>query len=203
MGDRDNPISVRSKRRITESLLELMHDTQFSKISIKDIVEKAGLTRQTFYHNFESKEEVLIHKEGELFEDFLHYLAQHQITKWESIVLYYFRYWQRNADFLRLLIKNNLVYVLEVNVPQYYPTVRGGLNLEKTELTETEFQQVYSFCSGGIINMLVSWVQTGMVLNAQEMTDLAMKLLDGTVLRNNPEVFWFPSMLEGLDQNQN
>lgn len=48
MGDRDNPISVRSKRRITESLLELMHERPFSKISIKDIVERAGLTRQTF-----------------------------------------------------------------------------------------------------------------------------------------------------------
>ena len=31
----------------------------FVKITVKDIVAKAGLTRQTFYHNFETKEEVL------------------------------------------------------------------------------------------------------------------------------------------------
>lgn len=45
MGGRDNPISIRSKRKITDSLLSLMREYPFSKISIKDIVERAGLTR--------------------------------------------------------------------------------------------------------------------------------------------------------------
>jgi len=70
MLERDNPISVRSKRLITEALLEIMEEVPFAKISIRDIVDKAGLTRQTFYHNFESKEDVLIHKLDDLFDGF-------------------------------------------------------------------------------------------------------------------------------------
>ena len=57
MIERENPISVRSKRLITDALISIMEEKPFSKISIRDIVEKAGLTRQTFYHNFDSKEE--------------------------------------------------------------------------------------------------------------------------------------------------
>lgn len=192
MGERDNPISVRSKRRITESLLELMRDIPFSRISIKDIVERAGLTRQTFYHNFDSKEEVLMHKEGELFDEFLHDLMKHQITEWDHIILYYFRYWQQHADFVRLLIKNNLVYIMETKAPSYYETVRNYFRLEESKLSETEFHYVYSFCSGAIITMLISWIENGMVMNAQEMTDLVLKLLDGTVLRENQSLVRFP-----------
>ena len=69
MVGRENPISVRSKRLITDALIELMGEKAFSKISIRDIVERAGLTRQTFYHNFDSKEEVLLHKSDSLFGD--------------------------------------------------------------------------------------------------------------------------------------
>ncbi len=192
MGDRDNPISVRSKRRITDSLLELMHERPFSKISIKDIVERAGLTRQTFYHNFNSKEEVLMNKEGELFEEFMQYLMKNQVTEWNNIVLYYFRFWQHNADFARLLIKNNLVFVLESKAPDYYEAIRGNVKMEQTELTELEFSYIYSFCSGAIINMLVSWVQSGMVLSPQEMTNLVMKLFDGTIMKKYGNLVWFP-----------
>lgn len=192
MGERDNPISVRSKRRITESLLEIMHDVPFSKISIKDIVERAGLTRQTFYHNFESKEDVLIHREEELFEDFLQYLMSHQITEWNNIVLYYFRYWQHNADFVRLLIKNDLVYIMESNVPAYSEPVRKNFKLEESHLTETEFKYIYDFCSGAIISLMVSWIRSGMVMSATEMADLVMQLLNGTILRENQSLVSFP-----------
>lgn len=193
MGDRDNPISVRSKRRITESLLELMHERPFSKISIKDIVERAGLTRQTFYHNFDSKEEVLMNKEGELFGEFMQYLMNNQVTEWNNIVLYYFRFWQHNADFVRLLIRNNLVFVLEGKAPAYYEAIRGNVKMEKTELTELEFQYIYAFCSGAIINMLVSWVESGMVLTPQEMTELVMKLFNGSILKKYGNLVWFPT----------
>ena len=79
MVDKSNPISVRSKRHITEALLELMETVPFSKISIRDIVEKAGLTRQTFYHNFESKEDVISYKLDELFEGFFQYVIDNKV----------------------------------------------------------------------------------------------------------------------------
>jgi hypothetical protein len=39
---RPNPISERSRRRITEALISLMHQKPFGKISIKEVVEEAG-----------------------------------------------------------------------------------------------------------------------------------------------------------------
>ena len=56
---RENPMSVRSKSALAQSLLRMMIDKPFDEISISDITERAGLSRQTFYTNFIKKEDIL------------------------------------------------------------------------------------------------------------------------------------------------
>ncbi len=180
MGERDNPISVRSKHRITESLLELMKTEPFGKISIKDIVERAGLTRQTFYHNFTSKEDVLQYRGNELFEEFLAHVEEREIDDWEHVVTFYFRFWQRHAEFLRLLIDQDLIYLMQLQYPSFKELRKSGFMGVFTE-APTAGSLAYSFYSGAIFNLLVTWIEEGMRKSVKEVTDLAMDLLDGTV----------------------
>lgn len=65
-----NPISVRSKKWLTDALFELLKEKPYDKISIREISQKADLTRQTFYHNFSSKDMLLMYKSDQLFEEF-------------------------------------------------------------------------------------------------------------------------------------
>ena len=178
MTERDNPISARSKRLITEALLELMQTVPFSKISIRDIVDRAGLTRQTFYHNFESKEEVLIHKQDELFDGFFQYLVDNKIATAENLIWFYFRYWQRNVEFVKLLEKNNLTSIMAYRFPEYFKIIQV-IYLRDKDLSDTEAEYIYSFIAGAMINLLLTWVRGGMVLNPREMASLVMKILDG------------------------
>lgn len=52
--------SEHSKNDLADALVMLMQKTDYSKISIQDIVDKAGLSRMAYYRNFASKDEVLI-----------------------------------------------------------------------------------------------------------------------------------------------
>ncbi len=178
MLERDNPISVRSKRLITEALLEIMEEVPFAKISIRDIVDKAGLTRQTFYHNFESKEDVLIHKLDDLFDGFFQYLIDNKVADCENIVKFYFRYWQNNADFLKLLIKNNLVYILELRYPEYFKIVQL-VYLRDKNISQIEAEYIYAFVSGAVINLLITWINGGQVMTPKEMAEFVMIILEG------------------------
>ena len=47
--------STITKRAIADSLKELTKAKTFDKISVKDISEKCGINRQTFYYHFEDK----------------------------------------------------------------------------------------------------------------------------------------------------
>lgn len=178
MSERENPISTRSKRLIVTALMQLMKDTPFSKITIRDIVDKAGLTRQTFYHNFESKEDVLVYKLDSLFAGFFAYLAENKIADCESIIWFYFRYWQSNIDFLNLLINNNLTYVIKNRYPEYFKMIRV-LFLDDKDISDLEKQYVISFIGGAVINLLETWVSTGQVLTPREMASLVMRILEG------------------------
>ena len=44
---------------VVEGLWELLEDKSFEKISVSELVERAGIGRVTFYRNFSNKEEVL------------------------------------------------------------------------------------------------------------------------------------------------
>ena len=48
----------RTKSWIFEALMILMDEKPYDKITVSDIVEKAGIARQTFYRNFNDKNEV-------------------------------------------------------------------------------------------------------------------------------------------------
>jgi len=49
----------RTKSWIFEALMLLMDEIPYSKITVSDISEKAGIARTTFYHNYDDKDDVL------------------------------------------------------------------------------------------------------------------------------------------------
>ena len=49
------PRSNQTKRLLAQSLMDLMKTTPLEKISVNDIVDHAGVGRNTFYYHFEDK----------------------------------------------------------------------------------------------------------------------------------------------------
>ncbi len=178
---RPNPISERSRRRITEALISLMHQKPFGKISIKEVVEEAGLTRQTFYHKFESKEDVLFQYHEELFSEFIQKLDDTKVTDWEQVVLYFFRFWQSQSDFVELLINNGLVFIMERQYPEFFRDIKRQY-LGNTGYSDAETDFIFSFISGALISLMVDWVRSGEVMTTREITQLVVELLNGTAL---------------------
>ena len=48
-----------SKACLSQSLIELLKDNEYEDISIQDVVDKAGFSRNTYYRNFKNMDEVL------------------------------------------------------------------------------------------------------------------------------------------------
>ncbi|MDY3725301.1 MAG: TetR/AcrR family transcriptional regulator, partial [Candidatus Enterosoma sp.] len=50
---------VRTKRDLRNALEELLQEKNFDELSVKDITDKALISKNTFYNNFQDKEELL------------------------------------------------------------------------------------------------------------------------------------------------
>ena len=66
-----NPITLRSKKWIVNSLIELMDEKPYNQITLKEIAENVDLTRQTIYRNFQTKEAILEYYVDGLYDEFI------------------------------------------------------------------------------------------------------------------------------------
>ena len=49
-----------TRESICTALLELLKTNEFKKISISELVRKAGVSRQSFYRNYKTKEDIVL-----------------------------------------------------------------------------------------------------------------------------------------------
>ena len=50
---------IRSKRDLANALIELLQEKNYDDIGIKEITDKARVSKNTFYNNFKDKNELL------------------------------------------------------------------------------------------------------------------------------------------------
>jgi AcrR family transcriptional regulator len=162
--NKENPASLRSKEYIVKSLLKLMDEKPFSKISIKEITDKAQLARMTFYSNFKSKEDVLVYHTDNLLASFFKEIEKsHDITI-KSLYITYFNFWKRHNHYVNLLRENNILifvklfenYIYQLN--DRYQLLDLGLN----DHEQGYISYKVTYFSGGLCNVLSRWVKTGM-----------------------------------------
>lgn len=93
---------------VVEGLWELLEDKSFEKISVSELVERAGIGRVPFYRNFSNKEEVLKRSFNMKLQA---WLSEQQIdlSDWTdgqllSSLRQFFDFWYEQQDNIRLLI---------------------------------------------------------------------------------------------------
>lgn len=167
-----NPIALQSKKWLVDALLLLMMEGRpFQSITIKDITDKALLSRRTFYRNFTSKEELLSFHFRILCEEYIAFLRTRSHRLLPDITFVFFEFWYKHLDFLNLLKANNLFGLLLENlndfIPDVYDIFKGNL---KEYDSEEDLRYALAFSAGGFWNMLSLWLEDGNVKSPQQLS---------------------------------
>ena len=85
-----NPIAEQSRQWLMQSLLDLMSQKDYARITVTEIAEHALLSRRTFYRIFDSKEQVLQQCFLERCEDYITYFQKDRHYTLEQIVEVFF-----------------------------------------------------------------------------------------------------------------
>lgn len=176
-----NPIAVRSRKWIIESLLTLMKEKPYADITISEITQRADLVRRTFYRNFNSKEDILTAYFQSMIQDYLHELPEEGDASPYTLALLYFRFWKNHVDFIGSLQRNNLFHVLLKEIDDFVP----GLNRKYKkniirDFSETYFEYYTTFIAAGLWHMLERWVAKDMLETPEEMAEIYAHIIDQT-----------------------
>ena len=154
------------------SLLQLLDKKDLKKITISELVERAGVSRAAFYRNYESKEELL----ESIFQSTVSKITKslegyNFKTDLYQIWVYLFKEAKKEARIISLAVDYNFEKLLTKAVYEF---------LEKRSKTQKSSQgpasYLNSFLSSAIVSVLAKWIKDGIKVPAEKMASLGLPL---------------------------
>ena len=149
---------------IGEAIFALMDKKEYKDIRISDIVKRAGVSRMTFYHYYETKEDAL----ADFFHENVACNIRESISEKETIgkfhyitsIVHALKYFDRYAGFILKLVDAKLYYIV-IDAMNAYMKNRI-LPRYKLPLYELYFY------GGALLNMFIMWELGGKEESAEE-----------------------------------
>lgn len=167
--------AVKSQKLIAESFFELLQEKAYYDVSIKEICSKAGISRQTFYSLYGTKEDVIRFYLAETFAEWRRQAKTNGVSSLYDLILF----------FLLGITEDEKLSQL------YSSEVLGGIladilkeHLDKTILYERGSISVgdsvaNSFIAGGLTMAFKQWHADEDKISIEDITMFVIKILSG------------------------
>ena len=158
----------RSAELICNAIEKLMQDKDYQDITISDIQHASGVSRSTFYRNFDTQDDVLRLMCDRGFDEVF--------SKKNGLIVSVncFNYWYDNSDILEALMKAGHV--------DYFAQAFNAHLIERNILikhlnSEAEYQYFSSLLSYGIVGILTAWIERGRKESKAELMPIVVRTI--------------------------
>ena len=159
-----------TRESICTAFLEIISTKEFNDISISEIVRRAGVSRQSFYRNYNSKEDIVLEIESVMQTELIKKLNDPVYT--ENPKMWYLNFFsliRANKAVVTILYKADLFETLLKKVP---------LLIESNLMSSTPDLHYRIIGSMGAVNAVaLAWFNDGMKESEDEMADICMKII--------------------------
>lgn len=168
-------ISNQESNRLTRealeiSLMQLLEKKELTKITISELVHRAGVSRAAFYRNYSSKEQMLEEIFGKTVQKIMDKLGQFNLrTELYQVWIILFKEAKKEARLISLAVDYNLEKYLTQAVFNF---------LEKRQQSKREASSyIHSFWSSALVSVLSKWIKDGMQVPAEKIASLGLPLM--------------------------
>jgi len=172
-----NRTAIQSQRQISEAMMALLGEKAFSQITVSELCKAAGISRQTFYSLFTSRENVMV------FTLQLRGCDGPRIAGADTsddsalrrLCRGYSEYMLRNRELIKLLVDNHIDHLL-------YDSFFGamdGCDCFLSGLDPCVRGYAASFYAGGFACVARRYAEEGCVSGAEQLEDMLMTLMAG------------------------
>lgn len=180
-----NQLAVQSQQWIVEALLSLLEEKDYHQISVKEIVRRADLSRQTFYNIFDSKDDVIrlcLHRGYEKMKDRLIEKAQaSQSIDPADVTDCFSLFFEENHDLVQKFLDQHLDYIIAAEV---MADMEEFLDLVSPETVHDKtYAYGNAFLSGAMTQIMLHWFKDPDPLSKEELSEFLLKILGGDYYR--------------------
>ena len=171
------------KRVLASTLKEMAEKKSLSKITINDLTQACGVSRQTFYNNFKDiydlvewiylKEVVTPIEKGKIYD------------KWQDALTSIFQYISENHVFVLNTYRSFGKGFLEKVLRQEIELFLSNQVFKKIEVTKEEARQVefsYSFYTFALVGVGLDWIEKQMPESVEELVERIERVMLGEII---------------------
>lgn len=160
---------------LAESLKELIQTEPLEKITIKEIVNKVGTTRVTFYNHFRDKYELVEWIINKQVIEPVDILIRHGMIK-ESLTLIFEKVYE-DREFYRQAVKtegqNSLAEIIEKSIHKILLQFLTFKDRElKTQYPWLDKDTISGYYANSLAYIVILWIKTGMEVPPSEMAEI-------------------------------
>ena len=166
----------RTKKNISLALYALLLRKPYDEISVSDICKKANVSRVSFYHYYDKKDDIIIQFSDEKFAEFFDNFTKLEVLTFEDLIVEMFKYLKkisRQLTILRYAQKENIM------LEQFHSYGRYIFSNTKTNtlLENKDNQFLIPFLVGGIFQVIMKWLDEGMVTPPEEIAKAVFEIV--------------------------
>ncbi|MGT2934095.1 TetR/AcrR family transcriptional regulator [Streptococcus catagoni] len=160
-----------SRESLEIALLTLLETKPLAQITISELVSRAGVSRNAFYRNYNSKEDILNHLLNTLIRRIFRRLKCFDLNTQANQAWYYlFTEAKKEEKLLKIIHKNHLQQLVIQIVSRRLKAYHRWKQSQQSHYTRL-------FWSNAIVSVLANWIKDGMRVSAEEMATIGLPLL--------------------------
>ncbi len=160
-----DPRAERSREWMRTALLQLIQEKDYSKISISEITDRAGLSRPTFYLHYRFKDDILVECAVRMYESVLQEFSENIQTAGAgqpglTAMIKLLQAVRLNADIFRLVAQVGAEKVLRQNMVQEIFIYLEDLARRYQVSMPLEIHRLSAhYLAGATVGVIYSWLE--------------------------------------------
>jgi AcrR family transcriptional regulator len=169
----------RTRDALGDALVGLMHQRPFKSIKVQDVLDRAGVSRATFYSHYRDKDDLLFSDVEEFWEMMSNLIdRQGEESNRVAPVRELFSHVAEVKNFREALLASGKIHdVIEQGQGQFARAIEQRLmKLAKSQVTGQYTAQAHAL-AGALFSSLMWWIDRGQTVSAAEMDDSFHRLV--------------------------
>ena len=172
---------AKTKTLLENSLIKLMIEKGFDKISIKDLCKEGDINRGTFYLHYKDKYDLLEQKEDEILKGFIkivnnivekhpkNFILPANKENLLPIFTNIYIYIKENADFMGVLLGTNGDLNFQMKIRNFIESCLVQNIAINHEIEKLPVKYIATIASSAQLGILQKWLKSGMEETPQEL----------------------------------
>lgn len=171
----------KTKNLISLALYALLKKKDYEEISVKEICERAGVSRMSFYRYYTSKDDVFIDYCDERFEEFYSLASDIKNITIRQFTLMMFQFIDRYNRQIKVLFSAHREFILLDQLNSYARYIIA--NLKSDFFIEQKNNPIYAFfMAGGLFNVIVYWINSSTPVSPEKMNEMLYSIVNTKTL---------------------